>query len=70
MLANIQSGMNRNEKAREERKTVTLRLSPKQHKRLRAFSVEVESSIQDLLVLGLSRLMVDHGLAPLEDKRK
>lgn len=50
---------------REGIRGVTLRLTPEQHKRVVEFALDQSVRIQDLAVLGISRLMQENGLKPL-----
>ena len=50
---------------REGVRGITLRLTPEQHKRVVEFAVDQRVRIQDLAVLGISRLMQENGLKPL-----
>ena len=44
---------------------ITLRLTPEQHKRVVEFALDQRVRIQDLALLGISRLMQENGLKPL-----
>jgi hypothetical protein len=46
-------------------KAVPLRLTEKQWVRLKRFALDERTSVQVLAMRGLSRLMVERGLAPL-----
>jgi hypothetical protein len=50
----------------ETRQHLTVRLSPADRKRIRAFSVEIGVSVQDIIVAGFNRTLVEHGFEALE----
>ena len=45
----------------------TLYLLPREHKRVRRLALDLEvSSVHELILLGLDRLLAEHGLPPVE----
>jgi hypothetical protein len=52
--------------ALDERRTLTVRLTVPQWKRVKSFAVELDVSIQMLLVAGLNRLLAENGQALLD----
>ncbi len=48
------------------RRSLTVRLTPPQLKRIKAFAVEVELTVQDLLVAGLNCVFAQHSLDPID----
>ena len=52
-------------KVHDDRQTLTFRLRPEQHRRVRQFALDTNKSVQDLVAAGLSRLLEEHGLEPL-----
>ena len=55
----------RDKQPKADRKTLTFRLTQRQHKRVRAFVAETETSIQATILAGISRMMVERGFPPL-----
>ena len=51
----------------DTRQHLTVRLSPADRKRIRAFSVDIGVSVQSMIVAGFNRTLAEHGLPPLDD---
>ncbi len=45
----------------QARRTMTVRLTQPQWRRVRAFALELDTSVQDMLIAGLNRIFVEHG---------
>ncbi len=53
--------------SKDNRKQQTIRLSPAQWRRVKDFALDENATFQEIAVRGISWLMEDRGLPPLED---